>query len=175
MSLATQLGLDQPHAELPVLASARWVCWQQAHPALGVCDDLLSAREWTKQANAHESNGRCSSILLMAQPCQLHVLVAGKIRRRDVNMASPLVTARGSERSWLPACRGFLGRHVGAAVCSTPGRTWSPERRVERRSGCDRSRSSSGVLKVPLSVSKTRTRSSLSVQKIDLRLGHASF
>lgn len=56
MSLATQLGLEQPHGDLLVSACARWKEWQRTHPVLTVCDDLLELPEWAKQATPDETN-----------------------------------------------------------------------------------------------------------------------
>lgn len=56
MSLATQLGLEEPHGELLVSARARWQEWQRIQPALAVCDDLLALPQWIKQATPEESN-----------------------------------------------------------------------------------------------------------------------
>ncbi len=56
MSLATQLGLEQPQGDLLVSACARWEGWQQAHPVLAVCDDLLGLRDWVRAAAPDEAN-----------------------------------------------------------------------------------------------------------------------
>lgn len=44
MSVARQLGLEEPHGGLLVSARDRWVGWQQEHPVLGVADDLADSR-----------------------------------------------------------------------------------------------------------------------------------
>lgn len=56
VSLATQLGLEQPHEDLLVSACARWEEWQQTYPVLGVCEDLLGLREWVRRAAPDETN-----------------------------------------------------------------------------------------------------------------------
>lgn len=56
MSLATQLGLEQPHGDLLVCACARWHEWQHTHPVLTACDDLLELPGWIKQATPDETN-----------------------------------------------------------------------------------------------------------------------
>lgn len=56
MSLATQLGLEQPDGHLLVSASAKWQQWQQAHPALTVCEELLGLREWIRHSTPGEAN-----------------------------------------------------------------------------------------------------------------------
>lgn len=56
MSLATQLGLEEPHGDLLVSARARWQEWQGIHPVLAVCDDLLALPQWIKQATPERSN-----------------------------------------------------------------------------------------------------------------------
>lgn len=56
MSLATQLGLEQPHGDLLVSACARWKEWQCTHPVLGVCDDLLDLPGWVRLATPDEAN-----------------------------------------------------------------------------------------------------------------------
>lgn len=56
MSLATQLGLEQPHGKLLVAACDRWSEWQGTCPVLAVCEDLLDLPEWVRQASAEETN-----------------------------------------------------------------------------------------------------------------------
>ncbi len=50
MSVATQLGIDDPGTHLLGLACTRWPGWVQESPALGVVGDLLELRDWTGPA-----------------------------------------------------------------------------------------------------------------------------
>ena len=56
MSLARQLGLEEPHGDLLVRACGRWQEWQRAHPVLEVCDALPELPEWVRHAGPQEAN-----------------------------------------------------------------------------------------------------------------------
>lgn len=56
MSLVRQLGLEEPHGDLLVSACVRWRQWQDTHPVLTVCDDLLGLPGWVEQSTPEETN-----------------------------------------------------------------------------------------------------------------------
>ncbi|MCE0485483.1 hypothetical protein [Ornithinimicrobium sediminis] len=48
--------MEQPQGDLLVSACAKWGQWQQTHPVLGVCDELMGLREWIKRSGPGEAN-----------------------------------------------------------------------------------------------------------------------
>lgn len=56
MSLAKQLGLERPSADLLVRAGDRWQGWQRTHPVLAVSENLQGLREWVRNAGPEEAN-----------------------------------------------------------------------------------------------------------------------
>ncbi|HET7477092.1 MAG TPA: hypothetical protein VFJ97_13855 [Dermatophilaceae bacterium] len=51
MSVATHLGLTNPHNDVLVLARQRWTSWQESHPALRVVGDLSELPDWLRAAD----------------------------------------------------------------------------------------------------------------------------
>lgn len=64
MSLATQLGLDDPDRGHLAQARMRWRSWQQEHPELRVCSELLDLPAWTRTADDRDKN---EALLALAQ------------------------------------------------------------------------------------------------------------
>lgn len=56
MSVAQQLGLTEPYGDLMVSACEQWGYWQSTRPALGVCESLLSLRDWVRQTEPKDAN-----------------------------------------------------------------------------------------------------------------------
>lgn len=56
MSVATQLGLEQPDGDLLGLACARWPGWIQSHPVLDVCPDLPALPALLRQMQPEQVN-----------------------------------------------------------------------------------------------------------------------
>ncbi|MER7070654.1 hypothetical protein [Terrabacter sp. NPDC000476] len=68
MSVAKQLGLDDPESEILATARSRWPCWVSAHPVLGVVDDLLELPAWLRQADRDNADAVLLALAELSSP-----------------------------------------------------------------------------------------------------------
>jgi len=68
MSVATQLGLDDPDNDVLGLARQRWSTWQVGHEPLRVVNDLLDLPAWLRGAGRAEADRVLLSLAELSSP-----------------------------------------------------------------------------------------------------------
>lgn len=68
MSVATQLGLDDPENDVLALARQSWSTWQVGHEPLRVVDDLLDLPAWLRGADRAEADRVLLALAELSSP-----------------------------------------------------------------------------------------------------------
>ncbi len=68
MSVATQLGLNDPEQALLAQARGQWPTWCEQHSTLQVVDDLLELPQWLKQAPKTSADDVLHTLATLASP-----------------------------------------------------------------------------------------------------------
>ena len=110
MSVAEQVGLDDPESPLLVQARAAWARWCASCPDLAVVDDLVDLRGWTQRADATDRDRVLARLAALATRDRdaavalVWLLIPGAVRLahglRDV---SPDIDALVAGQLWLEA------------------------------------------------------------------------
>lgn len=123
MSVAQQLGLDDPKAPPLTNARAAWMGWCADDPDLAVVDDLLKLPVWTRRAAAPARDGVLAGLARLAvDDCDaatalVWLLIPGATRlANSLSDLSPDIDGLVAGQLWLEARSHGGGSHAIAAT-----------------------------------------------------------